>query len=46
LKPERWFSPLAQEKYHVKTSVIRENDDDDDDDDDNNNNNNNNKSLR
>jgi hypothetical protein len=42
LKPERWGSPLVQEKYQEQKPVTRddnENDDDDDDNDDDNNNN-------
>jgi len=44
LKPERWGSPLVQEKYREEKACDKRhpyNDDDDDDDDNNNNNNNN-----
>jgi hypothetical protein len=43
LKPERWGSPLVQEK---KGPVTRDDDDDGDDDDDDNNNNNNLKTCK
>jgi hypothetical protein len=45
LKPERWGSPLVQEKYEEEKACDKRNDDDDDDDDDNNNNNINNNNL-
>ena len=35
LKPERWGSPLVQEKYQEEMPVTRDDDDDDDDDNDN-----------
>jgi len=44
LKPERWGSPLVQEKYREEKACDKRhpynNDNNDDDDDDNNNNNN------
>jgi len=37
LKPERWGSPLVQEKYQEEKACDKRHEDDDDDDDNNNN---------
>jgi len=46
LKPERWGSPLVQEKYQEEKACDKRHPYVDDDDDDNNNNNNSNNKLQ